>query len=533
MSAIVGLLATLLILEGTGFWSVDFEAHPLIWILLPVGTPLAGAGIALVLARRNVPSWRRRRLLRGFYLLAYLAMYAVVVYPAGWADFVLVRLGWLGRPLVGHALLVLPGILLALWVALWFYRADGQFLTRQDRDARQFFPWLRSGARLIAVPAGVVAMAIAVTEALGQIPELGSFLEIHPSMAILLGLVLLAWMVTVFPALILLAWPSEPLPDGELRSSLEEMSARVGVKLRDVRIWKRTTTLVNACILGHFSGGRRVLFTRGAREYLTDDDLRAVFAHEISHISSGHLWCYSALLVAYVLSLNTLEQALDVAPPWVTGLAVLAFTAAVWWILFGCLSRRLEMEADMRGAELVPPGAYVAAFDRIRCILGITTSRRGGWRHFSLDRRHEILSSALTRPEARRALYTNCRRWKLAGYGLLLVAIVGFLWSTGREFARPESVLTLDRGAYVLGQADDLRRVLEARESNPTRPPWPPWLDRGSGRIEQEYTETLARAQASFEPLEGESLDPATAEKASSLRAALEEHLSWWAERDF
>ena len=498
-------------------------------MLLPVGTPLAGAGIALALARRNVPSWRRRRLLRGFYLLAYLLMYAVVVYPAGWGNFVLVHLGWLGHPLVGHALLVLPGSLLALWVALWFYRADGQFLTPRDRDARRFFPWLTSRTRLIVVPAGVVAMAIAVTECLGQIPELGLFLEIYPSMAILLGLALLVSVVAVFPWLVLLAWPSESLPEGGLRASLEEMAAHVGVRLRDVRIWERTATLVNACIVGHFSGGRRVLFTRGAREHLTDDDLRAVFAHEISHITSGHLWCYSALLVAYVLSLNPLQHFLEVAPPWVTGLAVLAFTAAMWLVLFGYLSRRLEMEADMRGAELVPPGVYVAAFDRIRCLLGNSTSRRGGWRHFSLDRRHEILRSTLTRPEARRALYTSCRRWKLACYVLLLTAIVGFLWSTNRGFARPESVLALDRGAYVLGQADDLRRVLEARQSNPTRPSW---MGRGSGSIEQEYIETLARARASFQPVEEERLDPATGERARSLHAALEEHLSWWATRD-
>lgn len=534
MTALVGLLATLLILEGTGFGSIAVEAHPLVWIVLPLATPVAGVVIALALARRSVPSWRRRRLLRGFYLLAYLVMYAALVYAAGWGDFVLVRLGWLGRPAASHALLAAPAGVLALWVALWSYLAERRLLSRGEREACRFLPWLAAGARLVAVPAGVFAITIAAAECLTAIPELGSFLDVHPGLAVLAGLLLLGLVVAAFPWLVLLAWPSRPLAPGGLRASLEAMAARAGVAFRDVRLWERTSALVNACIAGHFSGSRRVFFTQGAREHLTDADLEAVFAHEVSHVTSGHLWCYFALLVAYVLSLSPLERCLDAAPPWVMALAFLAVTAAVWWGLFGYLSRRLETEADIRGAELAAEGVYVAALDRVRCLLGPASSERGGWRHFSLDRRCETLRRALDDPEARRSLLAASRRLRGVCYLVLGIAAAGFTWTCSRDLFRPPPELALERGAYALDRAADLRRVLEARDASPGTRAWPGWIARDSVVIEREYIESVERVRESLEAIrDGEraTSQSAIVEEESALRAALAEHLAWRRER--
>lgn len=187
------------------------------------------------------------------------------------------------------------------------------------------------------------------------------------------------------PAVLVRVLNTSPMPASPLRNRLESMCRRSGVRCREILIWHTANNVGNAAVMGLIPQVRFVLLTDMLLEQLTDDEIEAVFAHELGHVVHKHMAWYAIFMVVIALagaSLTAWGRHFEILS---TNNAV-AFESAMGMAtlltLFGLLSRRCERQADVYAARtmqdlqhqrsafplplLVPPkgvapgGSYVA-----------------------------------------------------------------------------------------------------------------------------------------------------------------------------
>ncbi|MCA9001794.1 MAG: M48 family metalloprotease, partial [Planctomycetes bacterium] len=122
----------------------------------------------------------------------------------------------------------------------------------------------------------------------------------------------------------------------------------------------------------------------GARE------LACVYGHEIGHAKRLHVPIFIGWTLFLVLGGEYLTRTLFDPNGWV-GVTAFGLTLVVWYVCFGWLSRRFELEADLYSMQLTgDPSALIQALERV----GGANRDRGGWRHFSTSRRVSFLHRA-------------------------------------------------------------------------------------------------------------------------------------------
>ncbi|MFH2002263.1 MAG: M48 family metallopeptidase, partial [Planctomycetota bacterium] len=206
-------------------------------------------------------------------------------------------------------------------------------------------------------------------------------------MAMFLGL------IYTMPDFIRWLWRLHPIPAGTpIRQELLEFMKSLRFTAKDILVWNTKRLIMNAAILGFLPRSRYILFTDTLLQGLTTLEIKAVFAHEIGHGRKKHITLYLFFSFAFIFGLAVLEslvpplirieERLDVLLP-CYGVVVVLY----WWIVFGFLSRRFEMEADIFGAHAVKnPSLFIHTLSRVASIGGVE-KRKGSWRHFSIERR--------------------------------------------------------------------------------------------------------------------------------------------------
>jgi len=169
----------------------------------------------------------------------------------------------------------------------------------------------------------------------------------------------LALFVFVFaPELIRRLIPTEPLPpDYPLRRRLEVLCKRTNIRCRDVLLWRTQSMLGNAMVMGLFPQIRYIFLSDLLLETMRDDEIEAVFAHEMGHVAHRHLWWYGLFFIG--LMLLTLGPVLMLIGqiPGVGRESELQYQIAtvaqmvLFGVLFGFLSRRFEKQADVFAAR--------------------------------------------------------------------------------------------------------------------------------------------------------------------------------------
>lgn len=99
-------------------------------------------------------------------------------------------------------------------------------------------------------------------------------------------------LLLVLPAIVVHYWRTTRLPDGPLRTCLEDLSRRKKVGFMDIRIWNTYYRIPNAAILGMLPWCRYFLLTDLLLERLDPGQVEAVFAHEVGHGHHRHIWWY-------------------------------------------------------------------------------------------------------------------------------------------------------------------------------------------------------------------------------------------------
>jgi STE24 endopeptidase len=173
----------------------------------------------------------------------------------------------------------------------------------------------------------------------------------------------------VAPELMRRIIPTTPLPaNWPLRRRLDAMCARAGLKYRDILVWQTNSSMGNAMVMGLFPQVRYVFLSDLLLETMKDDEIEAVFAHELGHVVHRHMWWYLLFMAALLMfaegpfmTLVRLVPGMEVtaamtAPQrmevwaWRDQISVV-FTFVTFVLMFGFLSRRFERQADVYAAR--------------------------------------------------------------------------------------------------------------------------------------------------------------------------------------
>lgn len=258
----------------------------------------------------------------------------------------------------------------------------------------------------------------------------------------------------IAPWLLKNIWTTHSMPDGALRSDLEDMCERTGLKCRDILVWRSGGMIVNAAVMGVVAPLRYVMLSDGLIDAMDRKQIKAVFGHEAGHVRHRHIQFFLLFALASMLVTSGLMEWL--IPRSMSATAVQAIglvtVIVIWAAGFGFISQRFERQADLFGAQSVAPtdqeecvvpcavhggdtptalcatGAniFASALDHVALLNGIPP-KEYSWRHSSIASRIESLDALSADPVHLAKFERVIRRIKAA---LLTVCVVGLAVST-------------------------------------------------------------------------------------------------------
>jgi len=370
-------------------------------------------------------------------------------------------LAWWPSPVAHIELpLLLAGIAPALlaWMALWWaeYPVDRvwreqNMLLQLDHDLPIHAPpsfWSFFGTNLRLQLLFMLAPFLCILLVHDLVTLLLWFLrpDIADEWANLIMLPAAAMMFILAPELLRRLLRTEPLPDVLLRTRLETLCRRTGLRYHEILLWHTNNSMGNAMVMGLFPRVRYILLSDLLLETMSDEQIEAVFAHEVGHIAHRHMWW----LVAFVATFATfalgpgdlIAHGLGIlrdSPHWpglaksahaahvirflrsLEGPIMLIVTLGLFRFLFGYYSRWLERQADVYGARLMQTaysqplasahqafgntyvgeqgaGLFSSALRRVAFINHISTNGRN-WRHGSIEKRIRYLHHLSADPQ--------------------------------------------------------------------------------------------------------------------------------------
>jgi Zn-dependent protease with chaperone function len=418
----------------------------------PSGTPVATLFLALIpypfgvelvrrlrdlLARRKEIPWEQTLRFYGWAVGGYrnlpLMAYAVACLVFGWPSWV--EETWLGGIAGVRQLAKFLPFLVALalsWLHTW--RVDRLFRLR-EAGFREYFGFQARQAALPLVPLLLVSIGL---EALEQIPVLQLYLG---SFRYLQALALFAVFSLVFllsPMLLRLVFGGKPLPDGPLKSRLLRFGASLGFHPRRILVWHTRLHLLNAAVVGVVPGLQYVFLTDGLLESCTEDEIEAVYAHEVGHARRRHLLFYFVFSLGSVLVLLGLERLVRGFEPYLLsretiGLVLTVPVFFVYWFLYlGFLSRRIERDADLFGARAVGAQRFADTLEAIAWRSGNVRNLRS-WRHGSIAERAAFVHRVALDPGAAARATRSLARAVAAFFALFAASAAWAFWDVRED----------------------------------------------------------------------------------------------------
>ena len=260
-----------------------------------------------------------------------------------------------------------------------------------------------------------------------------------------------------------------PLPPGPLRERLMATAGRLRFRFSDILLWNTHRCVANAMVVGVLPIPRYVILSDRLVEGLTDDEIEAVFGHEVGHVKHYHMPYYLGfLLVSFTVLVQTwgvLAGAIvEQMPDWeawlepspnnadLPFLPLLPVIGLYIFVVFGFLSRRCERQADIYGCRAVSCGrddcasldhgvglvnnahglcatgirTFIQALEKVALLNGISRSKPGwlqSWQHSTIARRVEFLQHVLRDPDLERRFQKRVGQVKWAMFAGLATVL--------------------------------------------------------------------------------------------------------------
>jgi STE24 endopeptidase len=369
---------------GPGGYSIrtGWHAGPCLIVFLAVYTALVlatGIWSRRVVRGLTTPNLHRSlaRVTRVMFMArAFIPLWFLVgMFVLGWAEDVdrVLRLAGtdLSQTLIGLVIGTLPAF--GAWAGLWWSQYPAEMAFREEAVEAQlqgnlpvhkppaFRSYFLSNLRLqllfMAVPVLVIALLHDLFRVIGGIAPVVCWGLNDPENP--LTWVTAAALVFIFaPEILRRVLRTEPLPNSPLRRRLESLCRRTGVNYREILLWRTENNLCNAAVMGFFPRLRYILLSDLLLETMSDEEIEAVFAHELGHVVHRHMaWLvvFFAVLTLFVMGAGAwLTQ-------WMTrygikdgpaeGIVIASAYLLKFLLLFGFVSRRFERQADVFAAR--------------------------------------------------------------------------------------------------------------------------------------------------------------------------------------
>ncbi len=233
----------------------------------------------------------------------------------------------------------------------------------------------------------------------------------------LFAVVMLCVLGMMLPFLLKNTWEMVPVPEGPEKDLLLSVAQMARFEHPRLYVWKTGNTMANAAIVGVTPKSRVVLFSDSLLAQMNPSELAAVFAHEMGHAFRRHVPIFVVFVLGFVMLGDLVaEHVFHDQPFW--AFMTLIGVMGVWFLTFGWLSRRFELEADLFSLDLLGEvRSLISALEKVGGRLRDVAS----WRHFSTAERVEFLSRAEADPNVGRRLRRDLRRFTWLGIALFVV----------------------------------------------------------------------------------------------------------------
>ena len=221
-----------------------------------------------------------------------------------------------------------------------------------------------------------------------------------------------------YPTLLRVVWPTRRVSNQLLFERLRHFARRWNVRLRDILVWRQGSS-ENAAVVGFLPITRYILISDGLLTNYDDDEIEAVFAHEVGHACQHHLVLRLLALLAPFLAWEAASTSL----PELTGSPLLPVLAIVHVVfVFGRYARMLEHEADMWAFDRVDREVLLATMHRLGLRSGNEWTSTS-WLHPSLcDRVHFL--HAIQSPKRRRRFRLRSRMATAAVIATIFLSVL-------------------------------------------------------------------------------------------------------------
>lgn len=160
----------------------------------------------------------------------------------------------------------------------------------------------------------------------------------------------------IAPEILRHVWSTQRLPEGPLRDRLQALCRTLGVRYREILVWRAGGMVVNAAVMGVLAPVRYLLITDGMLEQLEDRKIEAVIGHEAGHVKEHHIFYFLMFALisgcaVTIFSIRAHPLGSDTMLFQMLAALLAALLVVKWGIVFGWISRRFERQADMFGAR--------------------------------------------------------------------------------------------------------------------------------------------------------------------------------------
>lgn len=277
----------------------------------------------------------------------------------------------LSQTLVGVVLGTLPAF--ATWAGLWWSQypteialkeqsvgayLEGDLPVHTPPTFRSYFSGnLRLQLLFMIIPVLMIALLHDVMR-LAATFVVGSRWDLNDAENPLTWLAAAAMIFMLAPEILRKVLHTEPMPNSPLRRRLESLCRRTGVRYRDILLWRTQNNVGNAAVMGFLPRVRYILLSDLLIETMSDEEIEAVFAHELGHVVHKHMaW----LVVFFVVLTLFIVGGGAWATRWLAsvgiqegpaqGMVIASAYVLKFMLFFGFVSRRFERQADVFAAR--------------------------------------------------------------------------------------------------------------------------------------------------------------------------------------